>query len=98
MSFQSNFDTSQDAAFQQRLAIALIRVAHTVTSEAPETKNYANRKNLAKLVANNASGYAVIFAVAIMGNLTLAAKDAKTIEDSELEFAVKEWWDTVAGV
>jgi hypothetical protein len=106
MSFQQDFDVSQDPQFQQRLSIALVRVAANVTSEDPQAANHANRTSLAKLVASNVAHYAQIFAVVIMANASLHASVAaesvnvpkgSSIPDDTLEFVVGERWDIVAG-
>lgn len=99
MSYQSAYGISQDAQFQQRMAVALAEIAANVTSEAIDTANHANRVVLAKLIANNIEDYARRFSIVVMGNSTLQAKaDASEISDNEIDFALSERFNVVAGV
>lgn len=93
-------------AFQRRVAIAAIRVANTVMSEAANTPNTNNRKALARDVVKNIGTYTPTLALVTGAfpavqdaiNAALDGQESFGPADAQLESAVTTAWNVLAGL
>lgn len=63
--YRDQMDLAKDPIFIQRVKMAMIQSAVTISNEATNTVNHANRAALARTVLNGPDGWAMIFAVGV---------------------------------
>lgn len=104
MAFKDGFDLSANSQFQERVKLAIAKVAIDVQAEDPSglavPKGYAgdtialhaDRSRLAYKVLNEPDGYKVRFTIAIASNAAVVQK-MEAATDGDLEFTVASLWN-----
>ena len=109
--YRDQMDLAKDAIFVQRVKMAMIQTAVTVSNESTGVSNHANRIALARTVLNGPDGWAQIFAVGVAadsinfpasitrdgsGNI-LTINGATAGADAGMDGRILNLWDAYAG-
>jgi|SRR5579864_611303 len=96
MAYIDDYTLSQDATFQERIRMSMIKAAITVMGTVPSADATVDRLRtvLATNVLNNPSIYVQIFTFAAIEVTGLVAAST----DSQLDVAVAAVWSSIAGV
>jgi hypothetical protein len=96
MAYIDDYTLSQDATFQERIRMSMIKAAITVMGAAPSADATVDRLRtvLATNVLNNPNIYIQIFTFAAIEVTSLVA----TSTDGQMDIAVAAVWNSIAGV
>jgi hypothetical protein len=87
-----------DGAFMHRAEVAGIIAAGDIYAESDAVTGHAERAAYATLVLNESASYAKRFAAVIVTDDAVVAAGVKNVPDEECLRAIKDAWNSLAGV
>lgn len=93
MSYSSNYETSKETGFRNRVAAAFVDYARIVYTEPVTEPNHGPRVSFAQSVIDDPDGYAAKYAL-VLTTLGITSQS----DDSHILGAVKTMWDYIANI
>jgi hypothetical protein len=97
MSFRDMADVGRNTAFIDRVMMAMLREAQTVSTEDAATPGHAQRAQWATQVARDPAHYAARMALAVASDPNTSGVGLDS-SDADLWYTVKSLWNLYAGV
>jgi hypothetical protein len=95
MTVEAAYDQMGHTTYQNRVRHAILKAAVAIRNELDTTPLHAERVALAREIARNPAGWAVLFGELILTNgALLAAENILAIPQGDIEFAVNERFNT----
>lgn len=90
--YADSFSEAQNPALQNRVTMAMVRFAYTVSSEPDDTPNHVARQRLAEQIARNPQMFSLPMTL-----LVVSQGFNNQGEDGVLGDWIRAVWDTLAG-
>ena len=97
MSFRDMADVGRNAVFVEKIMMAMLREAQTVSTEDAATPGHAQRAQFATQVARDPQHYAARMALVVASDPNTAGIGLES-SDADLWYTVKTVWNLCAGV